>query len=81
MSSYKGTIIESSLKDKKILDEVKIVKKYKDEDWVLYDIEIEENKIKDLQKYINDGPWYRHLWNGEKIMMKFMLYTKKVFLR
>ena len=73
MNLYKGVIVENSLNDRKILDEVRIVKKYKDENWVLYEIEIMEDNIKDLQKYINDGPWYIHLWreNNDKVYVVF----------
>jgi hypothetical protein len=57
---YKGTIIENSLSDKSILDEVKITKIYHIDDWTLYDVLITEDQIKNLRKYFNDEPWYAH---------------------
>ena len=63
---YKGTIIENSLKDKNILDQVKIERTWQADDWVLYDVLVEENQIAELGKYLNDGPWYIHLWETGK---------------
>ncbi len=63
---YNGTIIENSLKDKSILDKVKVEKTYHDDDWILHDVLIREDQISELSHYLDDGPWYIHLWESGK---------------
>lgn len=63
---YKGTIVENSLKDKTILEKLKVTKKYPIEDWMLHDLEIDREKIDRLGRYMADGPWYMHFWQKEK---------------
>lgn len=75
---YKGTIIENSLSDKKILDQIKIVKTWQDEDWTLHNVLVEEEQIPELAKYIADGPWYIHLWQPGKDEVK-VIFKDKVF--
>lgn len=63
---YRGKVVENSLHDKKILEDVKITKTYPVEDWTLHDILIGGEKIDKLGAYIADGPWYIHLWQEGK---------------
>lgn len=57
-----GTIVENSLSDKSILSRVRVIKTYPLGDWTLHDIEVEDDKVAELAKYLADGPWYIHLW-------------------
>lgn len=63
---WTGTIIENSLEDKSILNEVEIVKSWESTHWKLYDIHIEESKALEFGKYLADGPWYVHFWEPGK---------------
>jgi hypothetical protein len=76
---YKGTIIENSLSDKSILDEVKITKIYHIDDWTLYDVLITEDQIKNLRKYFNDEPWYAHFWKQDNDNI-FVVFKDKLFI-
>jgi hypothetical protein len=75
---YKGTIIENSLIDKKILEKVKIEKTYQAGDWVLDDVLVDESQISELAKNLADGPWYIHLWQPGKDNVK-VIFKNKVF--
>lgn len=75
---YKGTIIENSLRDRKILDNVRVEKTYHSGDWTLHDVLIEENQIAELSKYLDDGPWYIHLWESGKDEIK-VVFKNRVF--
>jgi hypothetical protein len=59
---YKGTIIENSLADKKILQQVQIIRTYKTNDWILHDVIVAKDKVPLLSKALDEGPWYIHLW-------------------
>ncbi len=61
--NYKGVIIEESLKDKSVLDKIKIISTKVEKvvekhqtpwllEWTLHSVEIEENKAKDIAKEI-----------------------------
>lgn len=62
---YRGTIVENSLRDKKVLDELKIIKKYQDEDWTLHDVIVSGEKIGKIGENLADGPWYMDFWKEE----------------
>ncbi len=59
---YKGTIVENSLQNTKILEDLNILKTYPLEDWLLHDVTIDEKEIEKMGKYLKDGPWYMHFW-------------------
>lgn len=61
---YQGTIIENSLSDKTILENVKITKSYKVKDWSLNDVLVNKKQIEKLGEYLNDDPWYMHFWQS-----------------
>ncbi|MFZ2484338.1 MAG: hypothetical protein WAX80_03545 [Minisyncoccia bacterium] len=75
---YKGTIVENSLIDKNILEKVQITKTWQDEDWILYDVLVEENQLYELGKSLADGPWYMNFWIPEGDEMK-VVYKDKIF--
>lgn len=71
-----GTIVENSLADKSVLTDLKIVKTWNDEDWILHDVIIEESQIKKVQKALDSGPWYVHFWKDDDISV---VYRDKIF--
>jgi len=75
---YKATIIENSLRDKSILNELQIVKTYQDGDWILHDVLIDESQISTLPSYLSDEPWYIHLWEPGKDAVK-VIFKNKIF--
>lgn len=75
---YKGTIVENSLIDKKILEKVKIEKSYQSGDWALDDVLVDESQILELAKSLADGPWYIHLWQPGKDEVK-VIFKNRVF--
>ncbi len=75
---YKGTIIENSLNNKDILKKVRINKTWKDGDWILHSISLDEDQIPELSNSLDNGPWYIHLWYQGKDDVK-VIYKDKVF--
>lgn len=80
MSNYSGCIIEESIKDKSILDEFTIVET-KDEDGIMYIVEIDECKINEivpkLQSAMVDEPiWYIDLKNYD---YHYIIFNDKIF--
>lgn len=71
-----GTIIENSLADKSVLDDLKITKTWSDEDWVLHGVIVHEDDIVSIQKALDKGPWYMHFWKGDDITV---VYKDKLF--
>lgn len=73
MEFYKGTIIENSLVDKNFLKDLKVIKNYQIDDWILNDVLVTEEQIKNLGKHMNDGPWYMHFWQegNDKVFVVF----------
>ena len=65
-NTFRGTIIENSLNDKKILENLQIKKTHRLEDWLLHDVTVSEEQIGKLGQYLDDGPWYMHFWQGGK---------------
>ncbi len=65
-SSYKGAIVENSLKDREILKDLKITKTQKLEDWIIHNVEVDQKQIEKMGDYLNDGPWYMHFWQEGK---------------
>ena len=75
---YKGTIVENSLADKSILDKVKIIKTWTDEDWILHDVLVEKDQLDKLGSALADGPWYMNFWIPDSDEMK-VVYKNKIF--
>ncbi|MEK7567917.1 MAG: hypothetical protein AAB513_03295 [Patescibacteria group bacterium] len=74
----KGTIIENSLNNKEILKKLQIDKTWRDGDWIFHAVQIQKNKIPELQKSLNDGPWYIHLWKTGKYDVR-VIFKNKTF--
>ena len=72
----KGTIIENSLFDKSILDEIKIESTRQSGDWILHNVQIDENQITRLSQALADGPWYIHLWEPGKDIVTVVFKNK-----
>ena len=66
---YRGIIIEESLNDNRILNNMIILKMHitsqeqKSDRWHLFEVEIEEEFIETVSKEIIEG-WYAHFWHG-----------------
>ena len=73
---YKGTIIEESLEDNRILNNMEIVgfrisKDEKPQDrWHLYTVKVSKEEIEKLADCIKNK-WYMHFWKGRDIVAVF----------
>ena len=73
---YHGIIVDASLKEKSLLEELKIIgqKRTKDGEWVLYKIEIDpediNQTIESLQENLLDG-FYLHLYRQNELIVVF----------
>lgn len=76
MEKYIGTIVEESLEDNRILNDLKIVsfRISKDDNpadrWHLYGVEVSEEEIDKLKREIKDK-WYAHFWKGDDVIAVF----------
>lgn len=61
-----GTIIENSLADTSILDQVEITKTWQAGSWILHKVKISEELARDFGKFLAEGPWYVHFWAEDK---------------
>ncbi|MCR4323053.1 MAG: hypothetical protein NUV61_03110 [Candidatus Azambacteria bacterium] len=74
---YKGTVVEESLEDNRILNELEITgfRISSDEDpqsrWHLYTVKVSEEDILKLSKCISPGKWYMHFWSGRNVIAVF----------
>jgi hypothetical protein len=59
---YKGTVVENSLKDTSILEQLTVEKRWESDDWALDSVLVREDQILALAASLDDGPWYIHLW-------------------
>jgi hypothetical protein len=75
---YKGTIVESSLNDKSILEAIKIEKTYQSGSWTLFDVLVSDQEIPKLRQSLADGPWYIHLWEPGKDDI-IVVFKEKIF--
>ena len=79
---YRGVIIEESLAENRILNEMVILKMYitghenKNDRWHLFEVEIDENFIENVSKEILEG-WYAHFWHGTNVVAVFHKKTIK----
>ncbi len=74
---YKGTIVEESLEDNRILNYIDIIdfRISKDENPAdrlhLYTVKVTKDDIDKVSRYIKSGKWYMHFWNGNNIIAVF----------
>ena len=74
----KGTIIENSLANKEILKTLQIDKTWQDGTWILHSVRIDESRIMELSKSLNNEPWYIHLWEQGKDKVT-VIFRDKIF--
>ncbi len=75
---FHGIIVNQSLKNEDKIKEWEVIgKKGEGDGWILYKIRVDENKLQDLMKEVQesmiDGPWYAHFYNedGSKVLVVF----------
>jgi len=76
MNEWKGCIVEESLTDNRVLNNLKVVRvRITSEDkpierWHIYDLLVSKEELNKLHHYIKDG-WYMHFWKDKKILVFF----------
>jgi len=74
---YMGTIVEESLRDNRILNNLKVigVRVSNDDDpakrWHLYKVAADESQINKLADELKTEKWYMHFWDGDDIIAVF----------
>lgn len=74
---YKGVIVEESLMDNRILNELEItsIRISKDENpnerWHLYSINVSKEEITKISKNLKSTKWYSHFWKGKEVIAVF----------
>ncbi|MDP3993085.1 MAG: hypothetical protein Q8Q05_02645 [bacterium] len=73
MKNFVGTIIEESLEDLSILDELRIISSSvtSDLEWHIHKVEVTKDQIEKLSHSLRIGPWYMHFWSGSDIIVAF----------
>ena len=80
--TYKGTIVEESLLDNRLLNSFKINKfrisnaENPDDRWHLYEVEATPEQIDKLAKQLKPTGWYTHFWQGDNVIV---VYPNKKF--
>ena len=69
---YKGVIIEESLDDNRIINNLEIVgvKVSSELRWHLYTVLVSEKDIEELSYLLKQG-WYMHFWKDKKVIAIF----------
>ncbi|MEI6296864.1 MAG: hypothetical protein WCO84_04440 [bacterium] len=76
-NKYRGTIIEESLSDNRVLNNVEITSlKISEEEnpqdrWHLYTVSVSREDIEKLSCFIKAGKWYMHFWKDREIIAVF----------
>jgi len=73
---YHGIIIDQEFVDKNFPNTFKIFAKKQDGDWGIYGIEIEDLKLQETIKNIQenmreDSPWYVHIYDNNQLIIFF----------
>ncbi len=90
MTTFKGTVIEESLANKKVLDRLKITHTNIEpvvashdtpelSKWTLHNIELESNQIDEVAKQLSRAikpKWYAHFYNSDCFVV---IFPEKVF--
>ncbi len=80
--TYKGTIVEESLIDNRLLNGFKITNfrissAEKPEDrWHLYQVETTPEQTNELASQLKSTGWYAHFWQGDNVIV---VYPNKMF--
>lgn len=76
MSKSKGCIVEESLEDNRILNNIEIVKvritsdDAEEERWHIYDAFLSESDIDLIHRNLKQA-WFMHIWNENKMIVLF----------
>lgn len=76
MRKYTGIIVEESLKDNRIVNNLEVIEvRISDEEkpeerWHLYTVKVSRKEIEKVSKNIKQG-WYMHFWKGKKVIVIF----------
>ena len=74
---YKGAIIEESLIDNCLLNDLEITgleitkEESPSERWHIFKVRVSEEDINNLCKNINNKKWYMHFWKNKDIILCF----------
>ncbi len=77
MASYKGTIVEESLLDNRLLNSFRINKvrisnaEQPEDRWHLYEVEATLEQIDELATQLKPTGWYTHFWQGDNVIVVF----------
>ena len=78
---YKGTIVEESLEDNRILNRLTITNvRISDNDnpyerWHLYTVSVSKEDIELIAQSLREGKWYMHFWSGNEVIAVFKKQT------
>ena len=76
--SYRGTVVEESLVDNRLINnftinKVRISNADKPEDrWHLYEIEATPEQISELATQLKPTGWYAHFWQDDDVIVVFL---------
>ena len=77
MKKYKGTIVQESLTDDRILNDFifldfRVTKdKNPNDRWHLFTVQASEKLVIKLAKYLKSEKWYAHFWNKNDVIAIF----------
>lgn len=75
---FKGTVVENSLKDASIFQQLQVGKTWQAGTWVLHDVLVTQEQINQLSEHLADGPWYMHFWEpGQDEVL--VVFKDKIF--
>ncbi len=78
--TYKGTIVEQSLTDLSVLDDIKILKTTisPNAGWRMHVVEVTREQLEAVSKFMEATKWYAHFWNGDEMIV---VYPNMLFLQ
>lgn len=74
---YTGTIVEESLSEPGVLDEIRIVGfkissgEGSEERWHLYTVEVKKEQIEKISHCLKSEKWYAHFWKGKEVIVAY----------
>ena len=74
----KGIIIENSLKDPNVLNDVEIVRSWEEGSWKLHEVHVSKEQAERFSDYLAEGLWYVHFWEPGNDDV-FVVYKDKSF--
>jgi hypothetical protein len=76
MNKWKGCIVEESLNDNRVLNNLEVVRlritpeKESEKRWHIYNSLISESEIERIRPHLKQG-WYMHFWKENKMIVLF----------